>query len=296
MPIVSLIANPAAPDIDGAIVARVQRVAGGESEVRWLGDGEAVEFAVPTIGETPARDLEAAIRETLHGLPIDVAIVPEHDRRKRLLVADMDSTIIGQECIDELAAHVGLRDQVAAITESAMIGELGFEEALRERLALLRGLDVAVIQEILAQRIRITPGAIALVRTMKANGARTALVSGGFTHFTSRIAADVGFDHHNANRLQVENGEIKGVVEPILGQEAKRDALEALAAAEDLPMSATLAVGDGANDLAMVTAAGLGVAFHAKPALRKVADARIDHGDLTALLFLQGYRKSEFVE
>jgi phosphoserine phosphatase len=218
------------------------------------------------------------------------------NRRKRLLIADMDSTMIGQECVDELADRVGLKARVAAITERAMRGDIAFEPALRERVALLAGLPASVIAEVIAERIRLTPGGPTLVATMRANGAYTCLVSGGFTLFAERIAAMSGFDENRANRLVVTDGRLAGrVEEPILGREAKLATLKDLTARLGLETAATLAVGDGANDLAMLLSAGLGVAYHAKPVVAAQAHARIDHGDLTALLYMQGYRREEFV-
>ena len=204
--------------------------------------------------------------------------------------------MIGQECIDELAGFAGVQREVAGITERAMRGEVAFEPALRERVALLRGLPVATIATVLAERITLTPGGTVLVRTMRANGAYCALVSGGFTLFTGPIAMRIGFDEHRSNELQLEGDRLAGrVKEPILGREAKLERLLALRAARSLPPSAVIAVGDGANDLAMLGEAGLGVAFHAKPAVAAAAHARIDYNDLEALLFIQGYARSEFV-
>jgi phosphoserine phosphatase len=205
--------------------------------------------------------------------------------------------MIGQECIDELAGHVGMKAHVAAITERAMRGELQFEPALRERVALLKGLPEAVVDEVIADRITLTPGGRTLVATMRANGAYSCLVSGGFTLFTDRIAAMIGFDENRANRLLVEGGKLAGAVaEPILGSTAKLATLQELRARFALQDDSTLAVGDGANDLPMIEAAGLGVAYHGKPVVQQAARARIDHGDLTALLYMQGYRRDEFVE
>jgi phosphoserine phosphatase len=228
---------------------------------------------------------------------VDVVIQPVQGRRRRLFLADMDSTMIGQECIDELAEEVGLRDQVAAITEQAMRGEIAFEPALRARVALLAGLDSAVIGRVLAQRIFLTPGAIALVQTMKAHGTHTILVSGGFTAFTQEIAQRIGFDKQRANVLETDaQGRLTGLVrEPILGREAKRACLLEACTSHGLMPQEVLAVGDGANDLAMLETAGLGVAFRAKPAVAAAAHARIDHGDLTALLYAQGYTQADFV-
>ncbi len=206
--------------------------------------------------------------------------------------------MIGQECIDELADYAGFKDRVAAITERAMRGEIAFEPALRERVALLKGLPAGVIDTVIAERIRLTPGGPALVATMRANGAYACLVSGGFTAFTSKIAAMIGFDENHANTLLVDaGGKLTGqVADPVLGREAKLRTLTALRERFDLARDDTLAVGDGANDIPMIAAAGLGVAFHAKPAVKDAAAARIDHGDLTALLYAQGYRREEFVE
>lgn len=226
---------------------------------------------------------------------IDVNAVPAQRRRKRILIADMDSTMIPVECIDEVADFAAVKPQVAAITERAMAGELDFEGALRARLALIRGLPESTLAQVFAERIRLNPGARVLVRTMAANGAHTALVSGGFTFFTERVAAAAGFAEHRANRLLFENGALSGAVaEPILGRVAKLEALAEIAGRVGVGTGAALAVGDGANDISMVEAAGLGVAYHAKPALEGKAVAVIRHSDLTALLYLQGYCEGEF--
>jgi phosphoserine phosphatase len=226
---------------------------------------------------------------------VDVNIVPAAFRRKRLLLADMDSTLIAQECIDELAVEAGSVAAVAAITEQAMRGEIGFEPALRARVALLRGLPTSSIEMLLRDRITLMAGAAALVTTMRLAGAYTALVSGGFTNFTGPIAARLGFDEHRANTLKEVNGELTGQVgEPVFGRSGKGEVLAELNGQAAVVHAETLAVGDGANDLAMLQGAGLGVAFRAKPALREVADAILDHADLTGLLFLQGYRRQEF--
>ena len=222
---------------------------------------------------------------------------PRIARRKRLLLADMDSTMIGQECVDELADFAGLKAHVAAITERAMRGEIAFEPALRERVALLKGLPVSVIDEVLKDRITLTPGAVELVRTMRAHGAYTCLVSGGFTLFTQRIAEMIGFQENRANTLVIgDDGKLTGeVAEPVLGREAKLATLTDLRESFDLDNLDTMVIGDGANDLGMIEQAGLGVAYHAKPAVAAAAGVRIDHGDLTALLYAQGYRRDEFV-
>ena len=230
-------------------------------------------------------------------LPIDIVVQPQAVRRKKLLLADMDSTMIGQECIDELADFAGLKAHVAAITERAMRGEIEFEPAVRERVALSKGLPVGVVDEVLKTRIRPTPGGRELVMTMRAHGAYTCLISGGFTLFTRAIADQIGFQENRANRLKVGDGRLTGEVEePILGRAAKLATLIELTESFDLDDIDTLAVGDGANDLDMIRHAGLGVAYHAKPAVSAAAAARIDHGDLTALLYAQGYRRDEFAE
>lgn len=226
---------------------------------------------------------------------IDVNAVPARGRRKRILIADMDSTMIPVECIDEVADFAGVKPQVAGITERAMAGELDFEDALRARLALIKGLPESALEQVFSQRIKLNPGARMLVRTMAANGAHTALVSGGFSFFTERVAAAAGFAEHRANRLLFENGALSGAVaEPILGRAAKLEALAEIAVRLGVGTGDALAVGDGANDISMVEAAGLGAAYHAKPALEGKADAVIRHSDLTALLHLQGYCEAEF--
>jgi phosphoserine phosphatase len=238
----------------------------------------------------------SVLRLGLGAAPVDIFVQPLEGRRKKLLLADMDSTMIGQECIDELADFVGLKEKVAAITERAMRGEIAFEPALRERVALLTGLDAKVVDEAIAHRITLTPGGKALVRTMRAHGAYAALVSGGFTVFTSRIAEMIGFDENRANVLLIMGGRFVGAVrEPILGKAEKLATLQELATRHELAMEETLAIGDGANDLAMLEAAGLGVAYRAKPAVAAAAQARVDHGDLTALLYAQGFHIEEFV-
>lgn len=227
--------------------------------------------------------------------PVDFAVQPVENRRKRLLIADMDSTIINVECLDELADFAGVKDKVSEITERAMRGELAFEGALRERVGMLKGLATTALQTCFDERVRLNLGAETLVRTMAAHGARCALVSGGFTFFTSRVADAAGFHLNRANTL-IEQGEaLTGEVgDPILGKEAKLAALEEETAALGLTLADALAVGDGANDLAMIEAAGLGVAYRAKPIVAAQADAKVDHADLTALLYFQGYRAEEF--
>jgi phosphoserine phosphatase len=293
----------AAPDsglLGATEVLGVRAALAGETvlDERWLGAGEAWEALLARPGEADGAALIDRVRQALGPRPIDVNLVAADlaTRRKKLLIADMDSTIIGQECIDEMGAVLGIKDRIAAITERAMRGELDFEGALRARMVLLKGLAERDLQSVFETRITLTPGARTLVRTMRAGGAYTALVSGGFTFFTSRVAAAVGFEHNRANVLELDGDRLAGRVrEPILGREAKLAALHELADARGIDPVLTLAVGDGANDLAMIGAAGLGVAFRAKPVVAAEADAGITHGDLTALLYLQGYRREEFV-
>src|SRR3954451_3784949 len=292
--IATLICNPAQPALDEAAVALAVGVLATAMDVRVLDPTIAVDIPFTPGG---ADDKAVAVRlcMALQDLPVDVVVQPLASRRKRLFVADMDSTMIEQECIDELADYVGLKAHVAVITERAMRGDIEFEPALRERVALLKGLPLAVTEEVIAKRITLTPGGRTLITTMRANGAHTCLVSGGFTHSTGRIAAMIGFDEHRGNTLVVEDGRLAGrVAEPVLGREAKRATLIELRDRLNLSSQDTLAAGDGANDLAMIEAAGLGVAYHAKPKVAEAAHARIDHGDLTALLYAQGYSRTEF--
>ncbi|MER2606444.1 MAG: phosphoserine phosphatase SerB, partial [Siculibacillus sp.] len=283
--VATLISSPLAPAVtDALIAAAAARL--GATTTDTLATGIAADVlctVAPGTERAVAEDLIAAL-----GAPIDVVVQRADGRAKGLLIADMDSTMIGQECIDELAAELGLKEKIAAITERAMRGEIAFEPALRERVGLLAGLPADVVGKVIAERIRLTPGAIELVRTMKAAGAYTALVSGGFTVFTGPISKVIGFHEHRSNLLIEKDGKLAGTVaEPILGQDAKRASLLELAAAKKVPLALTLAVGDGANDLAMIRESGLGVAYHAKPRVAAEAHARIDHGDLTALLYLQ---------
>ncbi|MEJ1161599.1 phosphoserine phosphatase SerB [Prosthecomicrobium sp. N25] len=281
------------PDAVAAVRAALAGAAPGEPVV--LDPEVAVDLPLAPAPEADPRALAEAARAALADRPVDVVVQPLAHRRKRLFLADMDSTMIGQECIDELAAEVGLKDRIAAITERAMRGEIAFEPALRERVGLLAGLDAAVIDRLIAERITLTPGGRTLVMTMRAAGAYTALVSGGFTVFTGPVAAMIGFDENRANILLAEGGRLLGrVEEPILGADAKLATLRELAAARAIPPAETLAVGDGANDLPMLEAAGLGVAYRAKPKVAARAAARIEHADLTALLYLQGYRREDF--
>jgi phosphoserine phosphatase len=292
--VATLICNPANPALDSTIVDGLRALLPGDTEMHWLSDGVAADIMFASDHNILA--LGDRLRVARGDMPIDVVVQPVMDRRKKLFLADMDSTMIGQECIDELADFAGLKAHVAAITERAMRGEIEFEPALRERVALLKGLAVSVVDEVLAERITLTPGGRELVQTMRANGAYTCLVSGGFTLFTSKVAELVGFQENRANELHVTDGKLTGTVaEPILGKAAKLATLVELRESFDVDNIDTMAVGDGANDLAMIQDAGLGVAYHAKPAVAAAAAARIDHGDLTALLYVQGYKRSEFV-
>ena len=318
--VATLICNPADPALDSTVVDGARAILPSPGPARWLFGEVAVDIPftgsediagiaarlrqargdlpidIPFEGHEDVPTIESRLREARGDLPIDIVVQPPAFRRKKLFLADMDSTMIGQECVDELADFAGLKTHVAAITERAMRGEIEFEPALRERVALLKGLPVSTIDEVLKKRIIPTPGGCELVATMRAHGAYTCLISGGFTLFTRAVAATIGFQENRANELKVEDGKLTGeVTEPILGRAAKLATLIELREAFDLDNIDTLAVGDGANDLDMVQQAGLGVAYHAKPAVAAAAAARIDHGDLTALLYAQGYRRDEFV-
>jgi len=295
--VATLISNPAAPALSTALIERVRAGLPGAGAPAILADGIAADipFALPA-GLNP-RGLADIVRNALQPAPVDVVIQPAAGRRKRLFLTDMDSTVIEQECIDELADYVGKKAYVASITERTMRDEIDFEPALRKRVALLKGLPVSVIDEVLRERITLMPGGRVLVSTLRKHGAYTCLISGGFTQFTEAIAAELGFDDNRANLLEIEDGKLTGtVVEPVLGREAKLAALRMFAGRLKLKPEETLVAGDGANDLSMIEAAGLGVAYRAKPAVAVAAAARIDHGDLTALLYAQGYRREEFVE
>lgn len=290
MSVLCLIANPDEPALSHALVEAVQREVHGE--INWLAQGIACEIVKPQAAKP-----EEIARELVAPLPIDVALVPLANRRKKLLVADMDSTMIGQECIDELADALGIKPQVAEITERAMRGELDFGQALDTRVALLKGLERQVVEEIRRERITLAPGGRALVQTMKAYGAYTSLVSGGFTLFADFFAKRIGFDEAVANVLEFgEDDRLLGTVQkPIVDKDTKRNRLLTLVEKLEITQALTIAVGDGANDLDMLEAAGMGVALHAKPAVAERAEIRIDHGDLTALLYLQGYSEDDFV-
>lgn len=289
--VATLLTNPNRPVLDRVTVESLRNAWGGGDAV-WLDPGVAAEFAVETM---PANRWD--VWQALQGMGVDLVVQPAAGRRKKLLIADMDSTMIQQECIDELADEAGVGAYVAEITARAMNGELDFEDALRERVGLLKGLPVKVIAEVVRDRITLMPGGPVLLATMKANGAYAALVSGGFTAFTSAIAGMLGFDENRANILLVENNKLTGqVAEPILGRAAKVTALEEIAARLRITPADAMAVGDGANDLGMLGLAGAGVALHAKPAVAAQCDLRVNHGDLTALLYLQGYAREEFVQ
>jgi len=265
----------------------------GAGTTDWL--AEHIACDIPLRNAMDPTEAEALVRDLLAAAPIDVVIHESVGRRKKILIADMDSTMIDQECIDELADEVGLKEHVAAITARSMNGDIAFEPALRERVALLKDLNVSVIDNIIATRLTLASGGRELVQTMKANGAWTALVSGGFTAFTARIAEKLGFQENRANQLLEADGKLTGkVLEPILGREAKAQALLEIADRLDVTPADAIAVGDGANDLDMIKLAGTGVALHAKPSVAAKAKVRINHGDLTALLYIQGYRQAEF--
>lgn len=293
--VVTLIAPAGGPLDDGA--AHAVRAAftalGAEAAAPdWLAPGIACDLALDGLAPEQA---EAAARHALGGIAVDVIGQPTAARRKRLLVADMESTIIRQEMLDELGDFVGLKEHIAAITARAMNGEIDFKGALRERVALLKGLPASVLDEVWT-RAEMMPGAASLVATMRANGAACILVSGGFRAFTGRVRDLLGFDDDRGNDLEIVDGALTGrPVEPILDRDSKLEALLAYAARHRVPVEETLAVGDGANDLPMLLAAGLGVAYHAKPAVAAEARARVDHGDLTALLYAQGYRAGDIV-
>ncbi|WP_435260126.1 phosphoserine phosphatase SerB [Thioclava sp. FR2] len=289
--VATLLTNPETPVLDRVTVESLRNAWGG-GDAKWLNPGVAAEFPLEAM---PANLWE--VWGGLQALKVDLAVQPAQGRKKRMLIADMDSTMIQQECIDELADEAGVGAYVADITKRAMNGELDFEDALRERVGLLKGLPVSVIDDVIRDRITLMPGGKVLLATMRANGAYAALVSGGFTSFTARIAAVLGFDENRANTLLVHGETLAGeVAMPILGKQAKLDSLNEISARLGITPEDAVAVGDGANDLAMLNRAGMGVALHAKPSVQAQCSVRVNHGDLTALLYLQGYDAEDFVK
>ncbi|MEM7470618.1 MAG: phosphoserine phosphatase SerB [Pseudomonadota bacterium] len=287
--VASLLTSPDTPVLEPALVESLRNAWSG-GETIWLMPGVAAEFTLPSMP-----DNFGSVWSDLQRMKLDVAVHKEADRKKRLLLADMDSTMIEQECIDELASRAGIGAKVAEITARAMNGEIAFEGALRERVGLLKGLSQGVIDSVLMDQITFMPGGKTLLATMKAHGAYAALVSGGFTSFTGPVAEHLGFDEHRSNQFVITDGKLTGeVIPPIFGKEAKVEALEELKLKLGIGDVQVIAVGDGANDLGMLTRAGMGVALHAKPAVQAEAQYRVNHGDLTALLFLQGYSAEEF--
>ena len=289
MPVLCLIANPNDSELDPTLADAIVREVGGE--LNWLNHSIACEIIEPK-----STDALPLAREMIGNRRVDAALVPTENRRKQILIADMDSTMINEECIDELAAALGIKEQVAEITDRAMRGELDFGQALDTRVALLKGLERKVIEEVRRESITLAQGGRALVQTMKEYGAYTSLVSGGFTFFADHFGKRIGFHEAVANVLEFDGDTLTGTVaKPIVDKDTKRARLESLAAERNISLSQTIAVGDGANDLDMIRIAGFGVALHAKPAVAAEAGIRIDHGDLTALLYLQGYSDEEIV-
>ncbi len=286
--VLSLLVDPARGGLDQRLVDLAARAAAATAAADWLAPGIACDLPVPG-----GADL-AAIRKALDRAPVDANLIPAASRRKRLLIADMDSTIVTTETLDEMAAYAGLQEVIAAITKRSMNGEIDFPTALRERVAMLKGLAVGALRKTL-DATELTPGAKTLVQTMRKGGAYTALVSGGFTYFTEEIGARCGFHEHRSNVLGIVDDKLTGeLIGPILDKDAKLASLKELAATNAIGIADAVTVGDGANDMAMLGAAGLGVAFHAKPVVNAEIKVQVRHGDLTALLYLQGYRRDEF--
>jgi phosphoserine phosphatase len=293
--VVTLVSSPDAAALTSALLLLARETLPNPGRNVWLDDGVAADLFFTPVGNPDPRGFADGVRHALGNAPIDVIVQPTAKRQKKLFLADMDSTMIGQECIDELADLAGFRAQVSALTERAMRGEIDFEPALRERVALLKSLPVSTVEEVIRNRISLSPGGRTLLATLRAKGTYAVLVSGGFTLFTGPIAAALGFDEHHGNELDMAEGRFLGTLRsPILGREAKLERLLSLRDTRGLAREDTLAIGDGANDLAMLQEAGLGVAYRAKPAVAAAADARLEHADLTALLYAQGYRGSEF--
>ncbi len=293
--VLTLIGNAKSVPLEPAHIERVLQCLGSTAETDWLAEREACDLFINS--SLSAEAITEKARNVLAGDAIDAVCTRLEGRRKKLLISDMDSTIIHQECIDELADAIGIGSQIREITATVIRGDISFPEALRKRIGLMKGMDIKTLESVYEQRITLKPGARTLVQTMRHHGAFCILVSGGFTYFTGRIAARLGFHDHRGNELIFDQGKLTGEVQDqILGRSAKLDTLMALCVEKDLTPSDVLAVGDGANDKKMIQAAGLGVAFHDHSgSLRNQANARIEHGDLTALLYIQGFRKSEFV-
>jgi phosphoserine phosphatase len=294
--VATLVCDPSFPIVQDNHLKLAMGLLPNSQTPQWLDQGIAADINFTPDKTADLRAIEDAIRKAIEPWQIDVVLQPLEGRRKKLLLADMDSTVIGQECINELAYEVGKKAQVAKITEQAMLGEIDFETSLRERVAMLQNLREDTVTRVLTKKITVTNGARLLVQTMRGNRAYTVLVTSGFSAFAAPVTEKVGFNEFQANVLCVEERRFNGKLEePVLGPQAKRDILIRLREKDFLPKVQTMAVGDGANDLAMLAEAGLGIAFHAKPAVAAAADVRINHADLTALLYLQGYQRSQFV-
>jgi phosphoserine phosphatase len=294
--VITLITNPKQQLLDETIINKVfiiaEKAKASVTGIKWLAADTAFDIFIDS-ASTDAIGL--AMQEKLAEVPLDYLIQPTANRKKKMLISDMDSTIIQQECIDEIAAKLGLKEKVSAITERAMNGELDFKDALRERVGLLAGLDASALDDVYTNHITLMPGALELVQTMRKNGAYCVLVSGGFTFFTDKIAERAGFEENRANILDISGGKLTGkVIEPILDKESKLEALHEISARLGITTDDIVAVGDGANDLPMLKNAGLGIAYHAKPTVQQEVKFKINHTDLTALLYAQGYGKEEF--